>query len=159
MTTLVNWCLALVLSVVVLGCGGGGKSGGGGGGPQGPKTPEEALAKLTPEDRQTFENWKLQVLKSCDATQAFNGRSGSDIHDMGIDPAALLHKNSLSMVVKGLKARWPFWEERRDTRESPNPSLNTRLRSMATATRFKQKPNVMVPIARCFSLAKKSTNQ
>ncbi|MCB0364667.1 MAG: hypothetical protein H6624_06570 [Bdellovibrionaceae bacterium] len=108
MTTLVNWCLALVLSVVVLGCGGGGKSGGGGGGPQGPKTPEEALAKLTPEDRQTFENWKLQVLKSCDATQAFNGRSGSDIHDMGIDPAALLHKNSLSMVVKGPQGEMAF---------------------------------------------------
>jgi len=73
------------------GCGGssGGPGGGGGGGGG------DHLSKLTDEQRKAFEQWKTKVVKSCDASQAFNSQGGDG---GGIDVEALIKKNENSLV-------------------------------------------------------------
>ena len=82
-----------------------GKKGGSGGGPSAnqAKTPEEALARLSPEYRQSYDAWKASIVKSCSANEAFSDFNLERLerdHDtsVGLDGLLLLNANSGSLV-------------------------------------------------------------
>lgn len=104
MAMLMQWSIVLFLCVAVLSCGGGGGSGSKA--PATPQTPEQALARLSPEDRKTFETWKSNIVKSCNATEVFMG--GSGLGESGLDPAVLVQNNENSLIVKGPQGEQVF---------------------------------------------------
>jgi hypothetical protein len=96
---------ALFLSAL-LGCSGSGSGGGGGGenngggngGGNGPQNKEEALGKLTPVHKQSFERWQQQIVKRCDAAEAFGLNKDKKLEMEGVDGAALIKANGGSLV-------------------------------------------------------------
>jgi hypothetical protein len=89
--------LASILTLLVVGCSGGGGSDKGGDGSS-PKSKEEALQKLSAQHKANFESWKTQVVKSCDAAEAFGLNSEHKLEQAGVDGAALLNKNNKSVL-------------------------------------------------------------
>ncbi len=82
-----------------------GKKGGSGGGPSAdqPQSPDEALARLSPEHRQSYDAWKASIVKSCSAKEAFSDFSIEKLEknqskNVGLDGLLLLSKNSGSLV-------------------------------------------------------------
>jgi hypothetical protein len=65
-------------------------------------TPEQALAKLTPEDRANFQKWESNIVKKCFAAESFPGASqqGSET-DSGIDLAHFFSQTNQSFIVYG----------------------------------------------------------
>lgn len=96
--------LGICLLVGLTACSGGGSSGSGGGsGKAGSKA--EALARLSTEHRSQFESWQKQILKSCDAGEAF-GISLRQQQPEGVDAAALITNNNGSAVFTGSQNLW-----------------------------------------------------
>jgi len=85
-------------------CSGGG-SGSSGGAGSAPRTKAEALARLSTEHRGHFESWQKQILKSCDAADAF-GIGKSNEEPEGVDATALINKNNGSAVFSDAKNIW-----------------------------------------------------
>ena len=62
------------------------------------RSPEEALAKLSGQHRQNFENWKNRPFKSCLAADAFGLQGSSTADPEGVDGAALVRQNGGSLA-------------------------------------------------------------
>lgn len=86
-----------ILLATLIGCSGsgGGDNGNNGGGPN---NKNEALSKLSPTHKRNFENWQNQVVKSCDASQAFGLSKDNKLEADGVDGAALIKHNGGSLV-------------------------------------------------------------
>jgi hypothetical protein len=91
-----NSFIAILVAAACGGCSGANSSGGGS--EAQPRTRDEALAKISDENRHNFELWKQQVIKACDATQAFGLGSSPSIESQGVDGVALLQHNGNSLV-------------------------------------------------------------
>lgn len=64
-----------------------------------PQNAQQALSRLSSEDKRNFEQWKQELLKSCDAAEAFGRRiDGRSTPRRGVDGVALLEKNQGSMI-------------------------------------------------------------
>lgn len=62
-----------------------------------PQTPEEAIGKLSPYHKASFDSWKARVAKACDSSAAF-GLGQQENSSMGVDAIALLNSNGGSLV-------------------------------------------------------------
>lgn len=76
--------------------GGGGEAGNRGG--KNPQNKEEALSKISSIHKQNFARWKQQVVKACDASDAFGLGKDKKLEADGIDGAALLQSNGGSVI-------------------------------------------------------------
>jgi hypothetical protein len=63
-----------------------------------PQNKDEALAKLSATHKQNFENWKQQVVKACDASEAFGLDRQRKLESTGLDAAELIRSNNGSLV-------------------------------------------------------------
>ena len=90
-----RYILAIILIVTLLNTScSRSQSGGASAAPEAPPTnKQEALAQLTPSQRLAFEAWEGQIVKSCDAGEAFGLKSERDLRLQGIDSSALLEQN------------------------------------------------------------------
>lgn len=79
-------------------CSGSGGGGNNNGGVNGPQNREEALAKLTPVHKQSFESWQQKLVKRCDASEAFGIYKDKKLEPDGVDGAALIKANGGSLV-------------------------------------------------------------
>jgi hypothetical protein len=79
-------------------CGSSTNAGGGSGG----STPSEAPDKLPHVNAQTFEAWKTQLIKTCDANVAFTPGSVAPTNaTVGVDFGALLARTHNSLILRG----------------------------------------------------------
>lgn len=97
-------CLFLLGSVVSCSKSSGKRNGSGNGTSlDQPKTPDEALARLSPEYRQSYDAWKASIVKSCSAKEAFSDFNLEKLEknqdkSVGLDGLLLLSGNSGSLV-------------------------------------------------------------
>lgn len=81
-----------------MGCSGSSDSASNNGKDEAPQNATEALSRLSAEHRRNFENWKKNIVKSCNATEAFVNRAGEGATPKGVDSIALMNKNNGSVV-------------------------------------------------------------
>lgn len=91
-------CVFICWSAVaaLAGCSGSGSAGNTG--LSSPQNKEEAIARLSTSHKQNFENWKQQVVKACDASQAFGLNTDRQYQSEGVDGAALIQANGGSLI-------------------------------------------------------------
>lgn len=95
----IHYFLSPLLLFTLSACSGGGGGGGNGGPIDGkPKTPEEALAKLSPAHKANLESWKNKIVKACDSSSAFVNSSQGGLEQLGVDGAELIKANRNSAI-------------------------------------------------------------
>ncbi len=95
-----NYLTTAIFSFLFLaGCSSG--SGGSGQNPapdNSAQSAEEALKRLSPQHKASFDAWQAKVIKACDSSDAFGLQKDNKMEEDGLDGAALIKKNNGSIV-------------------------------------------------------------
>ncbi len=118
--------------LVAVGCGGKG------GGKKGSPGPQNPTLSLTDEQRKNFDAWKGSLLKSCDASSAFDGAASKG--DVGLDARQVLQASGRSLVLKSDQGAFVVFGQPRGLEGSQeskiSASSSTEINGRSTSSEF-----------------------